>query len=1299
MSNFNSTLTSQNTTTNSEVLLLHSLSSVPAANLVVPSPGSPGAFAGTRHLCNTQASTTTLNQPENNTDAPYLSAPTQPISNRRTGSNTPPTTPRSRASTSEETIKTPSEVLLLHSLSSVPAANLVVPSPGSPGTFAGTRHLCNTQASTAAFNQIENNTDAPYLSVPTQPTSTRRSNSNTPSSTHRHNTRTTRIRDPASEETLVLQWNVCGARPRRTELQHLISRYDPVVIALQELRTSNLDGTTWGGNRSDSRGRLIEQLTAENALVILNSFEHTYFHLSNGTTSAIDLSMASVSICNRLSWQVENDLCSSDHFPIRVMFNIPPKKQNSRPRWLENQADWQLFENTLLEILPHNTTPNLTTITEAIVKSAEASIPRTSGNYHRKAVPWWNNQVQQLIKDRRHKLRHLRNLAPDDRMRADALKMFQASRNAARRGIMEAKKNSWENFVASFSSDTPTSIMWQNFNRFSGKRKPPRIVLEIPGGVTNDHQEIADFLGDHFQKMSDQPQLPFPPPPKTNRRNRNDDSEMGRKFSIQELFVATKSKKGKSVGPDNVSNEMIRRLPIATKMQLLDCFNELWENGVFPPSWKEAIIVPIAKAGKNPKNAENHRPISLTSCIGKVMERMVNRRLVQWIEDRKLWSPNQYAFRKGRGVEQYLTDLEAALDTPFENKQHSELALLDLSKAYDLAQRAPILTTLAKWGISGNLYNFLQDFLTNRSFKVLVGGTLSELKTQRNGVPQGSVLAVTLFLIAMETLFVKIPRGVQSFIYADDIVLLVSGTQVRSIRKKLQKAVTNVIDWADGIKFKISSEKSNILHICKRRRHKEVPPVTIDGKNVPEVKKARILGVTFTKTFNFSSQIFETKAALESRLNLLRAIGGRSYGGQRKTLLNMYSSICESKIFYAINTIGRKGINSLKPLMPSYNAGIRIAGGAMRSSPVLSLHAESGTLPWQYRLIERMATNTIRMLEKPHGTTTPASERSLQAFQTLTGKPIPTIARSSMVCTRPWNCINPNIDWSIKNRFKVGESNQKAVQLFKNHLEQRYSNLLKIYTDGSVANGQVGIGISWNNKELFYQLPEECTIFSAEAMAILLALKKIVHKSRYSAVIFSDSASVLTAVESGKSFHPWVQEIEEKLNKFKSTLCWVPGHVGIEGNSKADELAGKGRSGTRMSVEIPAHDTITWVKSEIRSKWEEEWLSNRELFLRRVKINTLRWNDRSNPFEQRALTRLRIGHTKLTHLEFFTKGIVTCNTCNVPLTVSHIIGECRLYATERQSSGIGYDSSAALNITNENKLLVFLKSAKLLDKL
>ncbi|XP_055600551.1 mucin-2-like isoform X2 [Uranotaenia lowii] len=242
--------------TSSEVPLQHSPSSVPAANLVVPSPGSPRALAGTRHLCISQASTPPHIQPEHISDAPYLSAPTQSITNQWTGSNTPlltrhhsnsTTTPRNRASACEESPRTSSEVPLLHSLSSVPAANLVVPSPGSPRALAGTRHLCISQASTPTHIQPEHISDAPYLSAPTRSITNRWTGINTSLPTRRHgNSTTSRNRAPTSEETLVLQWNVCGANPRRTELQQLISRYDPVAIAIQELRTPNLNGYLTG---------------------------------------------------------------------------------------------------------------------------------------------------------------------------------------------------------------------------------------------------------------------------------------------------------------------------------------------------------------------------------------------------------------------------------------------------------------------------------------------------------------------------------------------------------------------------------------------------------------------------------------------------------------------------------------------------------------------------------------------------------------------------------------------------------------------------------------------------------------------------------------------------------------------------------------------------------------------------------------------------------------------------------------------------------------------------------------------
>ena len=122
-------------------------------------------------------------------------------------------------------------------------------------------------------------------------------------------------------------------------------------------------------------------------------------------------------------------------------------------------------------------------------------------------------------------------------------------------------------------------------------------------------------------------------------------------FTCEEVaFAVRKSRLRKAPGPDRISNEMLRNLGSGGFSALRDLLNRTWIKGEYPSAWRGATIVPILKKGKAADKADSYRPISLTSNVGKVAERIINRRLMWYLEDKKLIAPQQGGFREKRNA-------------------------------------------------------------------------------------------------------------------------------------------------------------------------------------------------------------------------------------------------------------------------------------------------------------------------------------------------------------------------------------------------------------------------------------------------------------------------------------------------------------------------------------------------------------------------------------------------------------------------------------------------------------------------
>ena len=195
-------------------------------------------------------------------------------------------------------------------------------------------------------------------------------------------------------------------------------------------------------------------------------------------------------------------------------------------------------------------------------------------------------------------------------------------------------------------------------------------------------------------------------------------------FNITELKDAIAVSKDTATGPDDIHYQMLKHLPETALDTLLHIFNGILTTGVFPESWRLATIIPIPKPGKDHTEPANYRPIALTSCLCKTLERMINKRPVWYLESNNLITKFQSGFRS---TNDNLVRLETFIRDAFIKREHVVAVFFDLEKACDSTWRYGISKDLYNFGLRGRLPNFIKSFLSDRTIQVREGSTLSDL--------------------------------------------------------------------------------------------------------------------------------------------------------------------------------------------------------------------------------------------------------------------------------------------------------------------------------------------------------------------------------------------------------------------------------------------------------------------------------------------------------------------------------------------------------------------------------------------
>ena len=379
-------------------------------------------------------------------------------------------------------------------------------------------------------------------------------------------------------------------------------------------------------------------------------------------------------------------------------------------------------------------------------------------------------------------------------------------------------------------------------------------------------------------------------------------------------------------------------------------FQHIWRSGVFPAAWRIALVLPFLKPGKNPHLTDSYRPIALTSCFCKLLEKMVNNRLMWYLEYRDVLSPCQYGFRASRSTLEPLTLLETDIGNAFTKKELVSAVFFDLSKAYDCTWRRHILNMLYTSGLRGNLPIFISNFLTNRKFKVMLNGFKSAEFIQYEGVPQGSILSTTCFILAINDLPKHLPLGVRCSMYVDDIALWYTGASSWEVETKLQSATDAVSSWMVAHGFTLSQTKTVAMTFTRKR---VIPNMSLRLKGFPIrfVTHTKFLGVFLDQRLLWIHHIDYLRKRCTDVLALMKKMSHLSWGADRHSLLYLHDTLLLPVLDYACHLYGSASPRLLMKLDTLHNSGLRIATRAFCTSPVQSLYADTGRPPLHYRRI------------------------------------------------------------------------------------------------------------------------------------------------------------------------------------------------------------------------------------------------------------------------------------------------------------------------------------------------------------
>ena len=453
--------------------------------------------------------------------------------------------------------------------------------------------------------------------------------------------------------------------------------------------------------------------------------------------------------------------------------------------------------------------------------------------------------------------------------------------------MIRNKKNAYERNIAKNRNINPK--LYFSYVNSAKKNKSKLGPLknengEFIIGPKEQAETMSEFFSSVFTRSNDDP------PAKTaiNGNNSLSDIEVTEE-RVKSLIDGMKEIS--APGPDCILPIVLKTLRDEVSMPLTILFRKCIDDGSIPDEWRDANIIAIHKKGSK-ADPGNYRGVSLTSVVGKLLERMVKNEIDVFIETNNLIKDSQHGFRRGRSPMTNLIEFMNVTTKWFDQGKCFDIIFLDFSKAFDVVCHKRLMIKLEAIGIRGKVLRWIKDWISKRRQRVVVDGEYSDWVEVLSSVIQGSVLGGILFDIFIDDIDDAITLALLKK-FADDAKLAKMIENVGDAQQ-MQENLDRLCEWARTWKMSFNAKKCKVMHFGKNNMRYGY---NMNGCDIEEVKEEKDLGVWMEEDMRPSKQC---KMAAQSANWALGQLSRAFHFRKASCLVPLYKTFVRPKLEHAV---------------------------------------------------------------------------------------------------------------------------------------------------------------------------------------------------------------------------------------------------------------------------------------------------------------------------------------------------------------------------------------------------------------